>query len=176
MAKEKVELKKINLPQARQILKYLDNIWYVTLDVHKELDDLVMKIIDSEEYKLAKADVETKAQQILWEYNKLEEEITKKIEEVNTKFEWASKKEAKKLRQELWEFEQAKKDEFQKAKDALRIFQDTRMDTEARHIVIAEVSPVLYEVLERKFYIKDFEGEAKPVEAVDTDKLATTIL
>jgi hypothetical protein len=50
------------------------------------------------------------------------------------------------------------------------------MDVEARDIIIAEVSPVLYEVLERKFYIKDFEGPAKPIETVDTDKLATNIL
>lgn len=176
MAKEKVELKKINLPQARQILKYLDNIWYVTLDVHKELDDLVMKIIESEEYRKAKADVETKAQELLWEYNKLETEISKKIEEINAKFEWAGKKESKKLRQELWVFEQQKIDEFNKAKDSLRTFQDTRMDTEARDIIIAEVSPVLYEVLERKFYIADFEGPAKPVESVDTDKLVTNVL
>ena len=51
-----------------------------------------------------------------------------------------------------------------------------KMDIEARNIVIAEVSPVLYEVLERKFYIADFEWEAKPIEVVDTDKLVTNVL
>lgn len=177
MAKKKEELKKINLPQARQILKYLDNIWYVTLDIHKELDDLITTIVSSEEYKKARADVEAKAQELLWEYNKIEKEITEKIEEINAKFEWAKKKEAKKLRQELWAFEQQKTDEFNKAKDSLREFQDKRMDTEARTIILAEVSPDLYEVLERKFYIADFEGEAKPIEnAINTDELATEVL
>jgi hypothetical protein len=51
------------------------------------------------------------------------------------------------------------------------------MDIEARDIIIDEVSPELYETLERKFYIEDFAGKAKPVEStIDTDKLATTIL
>ena len=176
MAKEKKELKQINLPQARQILKYLDNIWYIDLETHKELDDMVNTIITSEKFKSVKADIELKAQELLWEYNKVEEETRNKIAEIETKFEWASKKEAKKLRQEVGELEQKIKDEFSKAKESLRVYQDTKMDTEARDIIIAEVSPVLYEVLERKFYIKDFEGPAKPIETVDTDKLATNIL
>lgn len=176
MAKEKKELKQINLPQARQILKYLDNIWYIDLETHKELDDLVNAIITSEKFKSVKADIEIKAQELLWEYNKVEEETRTKIAEIETKFEWASKKEAKKLRQEVGELEQKIKDEFAKAKESLRVYQDTKMDVEARDIIIAEVSPVLYEVLERKFYIKDFEGPAKPIETVDTDKLATNIL
>ena len=176
MAKKKKELKQINLPQARQILKYLDNIWYIDLDTHKELDDLVNAIIVSEKYKSVKADIEVKAQELLWEYNKVEEETRNKIAEIETKFEWASKKEAKKLRQEVGALEQTIKDAFNKAKESLRVYQDTKMDTEARDIIIAEVSPILYEVLERKFYIKDFEGPAKPIETVDTDKLATNIL
>ena len=147
MAKEKKELKQINLPQARQILKYLDNIWYIDLETHKELDDLVNAIITSEKFKSVKADVETKAQELLWEYNKVEEETRTKIAEIETKFEWASKKEAKKLRQEVGELEQKIKDEFAKAKEGLRVYQDTKMDVEARDIIIAEVSPVLYEVL-----------------------------
>lgn len=176
MAKKKEELKQINLPQARQILKYLDNIWYIDLDTHKELDDLVNTIITSEKYKEVKADVELKAQELLWEYNKVEEETRNKIVEIETKFEWASKKEAKKLRQEVGALEQEIKNAFSKAKESLRVYQDIKMDTEARDIIIAEVSPILYEVLERKFYIKDFEGPAKPIETVDTDKLATNIL
>lgn len=176
MAKKKEELKQINLPQARQILKYLDNIWYIDLTTHKELDDLVNTIITSEKYKWVKADIEVKAQELLWEYNKVEEETRNKIAEIEAKFEWASKKEAKKLRQEVGELEQKIKDEFTKAKDSLKVYQDMKMDIEARDIIIAEVSPVLYEVLERKFYIADFEWEAKPIEVVDTDKLVTNVL
>lgn len=176
MAKKKEELKQINLPQARQILKYLDNIWYIDLETHKELDDLVNTIITSEKYKAVKADIEVKAQELLWEYNTIEAETRKEISELEAKFEWAWKKEAKKLRQKIGELEQKIKDAFSKAKDGLRVYQDAKMDTEAREIIIAEVSPILYEVLERKFYIKDFEGPAKPIETVDTDKLATKIL
>ena len=176
MAKKKEELKQINLPQARQILKYLDNIWYIDLTTHKELDDLVMKIIESEDYKKAKADVEVKAQELLADYNKVEKEVREEISKIEAKFEWAWKRESKKLRQEIGELEQKIKDEFAKAKDSLKVYQDMKMDIEARNITIAEVSPVLYEVLERKFYIADFEWEAKPIEVVDTDKLVTNVL
>lgn len=173
---ETITLKKINLTQARQILKYLDNIGYVDLATHKELDDLVFTMIESETYRGVKQEIEARAQKILDEYNKIDLEITKQISELNAKFEWASKKEAKKLRQDIWILEQKKKDEFNKSKEEFNSFQEQKMDVEGRWIIIAEVSPNLYEVLERKFYIKDFEGEAKPVEVVDTDKLATDIL
>lgn len=180
MAKKKVEEsinKTINLAQARQILKYLDNIWYVPLNIHAELDELVTHIINSDEYKKAREDVEKKAQELLWAYNEKESKVRWQINEMESKFDWLKKKEAKKLRQEIWLLEQSIKDSFSEAKQSLQVYQNARMDTEARDIIIDEVSPELYETLERKFYIEDFAGEAKPVEStIDTDKLATTIL
>lgn len=170
------ETKKINLAQARQILKYLDNIGYIPLSIHAELDTLVETIIASEEYKKARADVEAKAEELLKEYNEKDSSLSKQIEELNKQFEWAWKKESKKLRQDIWVLEQTKKDEFESAKKQLNEFQNKRMDTEARDIIIAEVSPDLYETMERKFYIADFEWEAPKIEPVDTDKLVTKVL
>lgn len=170
------ENKKINLAQARQILKYLDNIGYMPLSMHAELDTLIETIIASEDYKKARADVEAKAEEFLKEYNEKDSSLSKEIEELNKKFEWAWKKESKKLRQDIWVLEQTKKDEFESAKKQLNEYQNKRMDTEARDIFLAEVSPNLYETLERKFYIADFEWEAPKVESVDTDKLVTEVI
>lgn len=179
-------MKKLNVAQCVLFVRNLDNIGYVPLDVHKQIDDLVVTIQSSTQYKEIWDDVYAKANDImerLKEKNmKLEGEVNKLTWELKAlEDEKGKKKEKKALRQKIGEMSNEWAFNLKAAQSELQEYQDKKLDLDVREVYIVEnIEDWFYELLDKKFHVSDKEYNPDDamsgfVERIDTDNLNTEV-